>query len=276
VWYASAIVALDLIVLRQTEIFFLNRFSTPANIAYYGLGRSLAATAMLLVPGVLTALLLPMMSRTFGEDPALLGKRFLAATRYILILAVPVVALCELFAGDIVVALYGIDYSPAVRVLRVSAAASAVGVVSASASSYQLGTDRQPAIVLIMTTVAVITLTLDYFLIRSFGLDGAIAAGAAGSVLLGAVLLWHARRTLQVTFQSSTYLRVVLAGGVATLPVFAIRYLMPAWMALPIGTLMFVVVYAVLTVVLRTWTRQELTSMSAMADILPTLRSDRP
>jgi len=267
--YASAIVALDLVVLRQTEIFFLNRFSPPADIAYYGLGRSLSASAMLLVPGVLTALLVPVMSRTFGEDPALLGRRFLAATRYIVILVVPVVALCELYAGDLVTALYGAAYSPAVPVFRVTVAVSAIGVVSASASSYQLGTDRHPAIVLMMTMVAMVTLILDYLLIRSLGLAGAIAAGAVGSLLLGVVLLWHARRTLGVSFEWPAYMRVLGAGAVSTLPAIALRYLLPVWLALPIGVILVVTIYAALSVVLRTWTRQDLQSMGAMTDALP-------
>ncbi|MEO6528747.1 MAG: oligosaccharide flippase family protein, partial [Gemmatimonadaceae bacterium] len=187
--FASAIVLLEVLVLRQTEVLFLEQYSTSQNIAFYGIGRSLASSAMLLIPGVAAALLLPMMSRTFGADPALLGARFLAATRYMLLLAVPVVVAGEVFAADVITALYGAAYAPAILVFRITLAASAVGAVSASASSYQLGTDRQPAIVATMTGTAVITLLLDFILIRAYQLNGAIAAGAAGSVLLGAALL---------------------------------------------------------------------------------------
>lgn len=269
VLYASAIVTLELLVLRQTELLFLDRFSTQENVAYYGLGRSLSASAMLLIPGVLTALLLPVMSRTFGEDPSLLGRRFLAATRYILILAVPVVTLCEVFAADVITTLYGKDYGPAVLVFRVAVAASAVGVISSSASSYQLGTDRQRVIVRIMAMVAALTLTLDYVLIRAYELKGAIAAGAFGSVLLGAGLLWHAYSTLQVKFDFYTYVRVIAAGALSAVPAVIAQKMLPFWIALPVGAFLLTATYFALTVLLGGWTREDVRSMRALTDMMP-------
>lgn len=267
--YASAIVFFELVVLRQTELFFLGRFSTYANVAYYGIGKSLSASAMLLIPGVATALLLPMMSRTFGEDPALLGARFLAATRYLLILSVPVVIFCEVFAADVVTILYGNEYGPAVLVLRIAVAAAAVGVVSASASSYQLGSDRQPVIVGIMAAVAVLTLILDYALIRRYELAGAIAAGAVGSVLLGSGLLWHARNALRVELDSVTYARVLGAGTIAAIPAMIAHAALPVWLSLPIGTVLLVPGYFGLTIVLGAWSRTDLEAMSALAAMIP-------
>ncbi len=269
VLYASAIVALELLVLRQTELLFLDRFSTQENIAYYGLGRSLSASAMLLIPGVVTALLLPVMSRTFGEDPSLLGRRFLAATRYILILAVPVVTLCEVFAADVITILYGKDYGPAVLVFRVAVATSAVGVISSSASSYQLGTDRQPVIVRIMAMVTALTLILDYVLIRAYELKGAIAAGAFGSVLLGAGLLWHAYNTLHVKFDFYTYVRVIAAGALCAVPAVIAQKTLPFWIALPVGGFLLTATYCALTVLLGGWTREDLRSMRALTNKIP-------
>lgn len=256
--YASAIVALELLVLRQAELLFLERFSTAENIAYYGIGQSLAMSAMLLVPGVATALLLPMMSRTFGEDPALLGGRFLAATRYILLLAVPVLALCEVFAPEVIAILYGPAFGPAVLVFRVAVVAAAVGVVSASASSYQLGSDRQPAVVGIMAAAAAMTLTLDWLLIRAWKLEGAIAAGAIGAVLLGIGLLWHAARALRVSFDASTYVRVVAAGALSAVPALIARAILPVWIALPVGAVLLTTVYLVMTVAMGAWTRPDI------------------
>ena len=268
VLYASAIVALELLVLRQAELLFLERFSTAESIAYYGIGQSLAMSAMLLVPGVATALLLPMMSRTFGEDPALLGGRFLAATRYILLLAVPVLALCEVFAADVIAILYGHEFGPAVLVFRVALVAGAVGIVSASASSYQLGSDRQPAVVGIMAIAAALTLVLDWVLIRAWELEGAIAAGAIGAVLLGIGLLWHAARVLRVTFDASTYLRVAAAGMLATVPALIVRATLPVWLALPVGAVLFTTVYLVMTIALGGWTRADIDFMRGMTGTL--------
>jgi O-antigen/teichoic acid export membrane protein len=267
--YASAIVALDLAVLRQPEIAFLTRFASAADVAHFGLGRSLAASAMILVPGVMTALLVPVMSRTFGEDPSMLPSRFLAATRYIVILVVPVVALCELFAGDLVLFLYGADYAPAVTVFRATVAAAAVGVVSASASSYQLSADRHPAIVAIMAAVACVTLALDYVLIRQYQLWGATAAAAASSVLLGVALLWHASAALRVSFQWPVYARVVSAGAFALIPAVVARLILPVWLAVPAGAILVVLSYAVASVLLRVWTRPDLEALTTMLDLLP-------
>jgi O-antigen/teichoic acid export membrane protein len=267
--YASAIVVLELLILRQMELLFLDRFASRDAVGVYGLGRSLASTAMLLSAGVFTGLLLPAMSRTFGEDPGLLAARFLTATRYLVILVVPVVFLCEVFAGDVIVALYGGEYGRTVLVFRVAVAASALGVISSSASSYQLGSDRQPAVVGIMALVAAVTLGLDYVLIRAFGLTGAVVAGAAGSVLLGAALLRHASRCLRVTFEVSTYARCLAAGAVAVVPALVAKAVSPVWLALPAGSALALATYAALTVLLGGWTRDELRSMCGLSQPLP-------
>ena len=267
--FASAIVLLEILVLRQTEVLFLEKFSTAQNIAFYGIGRSLASSAMLLVPGVAAALLLPMMSRTFGADPALLGPRFLAATRYMLLLAVPVVAAGEVFAADLVTALYGAAYAPAILVFRVTLAASAVGAVSASASSYQLGTDRQPAIVMTMVGAAALTVLLDVVLIRAYELNGAIAAGSAGATLLAVGLLWQARRALGVRFDLAAYGRILAAGLVAALPALAARALFPPWLALPVGAAALAITYLLSTVALGAWARTDLAAMRALVDRAP-------
>lgn len=267
--FASVIVLLEILVLRQTEVLFLERFSTPENIAFYGIGRSLASSAMLLIPGVAAALLLPMMSRTFGADPTLLGARFLAATRYLLLLAVPVVAAGEVFAADVITALYGDAYAPAILVFRITLAASAVGAVSASASSYQLGADRQAAIVATMMGTALFTLLLDFVLIRAHALNGAIAAGSAGSVLLGVALLWHAKKALDVRLDIAVYWRILGAGLVATLPALAVRALLPLWLALPVGALALAATYLLMTLVLGTWARSDLAAMSALVERAP-------
>jgi O-antigen/teichoic acid export membrane protein len=273
--YASASVLLELVVLRQTELVFLDWFSTREQVAYYGLGRSLASSALLLIPGVMTALLLPLMARTYGEQPHMLGGRFLATARYLAVLTMPAVVLGQVFADGLIVTLYGTQYGPAAMVFRVSVAAGAVGVVSASASSYQLGSDRQSAIVAIMTVVAVLTLILDYLLIRSFALAGAVIAGATGSILLGAGLVWHACRTLCVAYDWRTSAKIVTAAAVASLPAVGLARWLPLPVALPAAGVVFTAAYVPLTVLLGAWTRADLQSFGAFTRRVPS-RLGRP
>jgi O-antigen/teichoic acid export membrane protein len=273
--YAAGIVLLDVVILRQPELLFLDRFSTRESIAYYGIGRSLSDSAVLLIPGIATTLLLPMMSRTYGENPALLGGRFLAATRYILILTVPIVILCEIFATDVIALLYGAEYGAAGEVLRVAVVAAAVGAVSASASSYQLGSDRQAAIVGIMAVVGVVSLVLKFELIRRFELRGAIGASAASAVLLGVAILWHARNDLRVRFDSSTYIRIIGAGLASAAPALVVQATLPVWAALPVGSLLSAVSYLLLTLMLGAWSRADVEAMRVVADIIPS-RLGRP
>ena len=267
--YASLIVILDLLILRQTEVFFLGLFSTPEAVGFYGLGRSLASSAVLLIPGVFTALLLPAMSRAFGEDPGVMAPRFLAATRYIVLLAVPVVMACEVFASDLIALLYGSAYGPAALVFRVAVAAGAVGVVSASASSYQLSTDRQPAVVGIMVGTALLTLVLDVLLIGAFELVGAIVAGAVGAVTLGTGLLWHAYHTLGVVPELGAHGRALAAGAVAAVPALGAHFLLPSWLAIPLGTSVLAGVYVGLTILFGAWADGDLRFLEEMADGLP-------
>lgn len=267
--FAGAIMLLDLVILRQTELLFLELFSTQANIGFYGLGRSLAANAMLVVPGVFAALLLPAMSRGFAADPARMPERFLAATRHIVLLTVPVVALAEIYGGIAVRLLYGEAFLPAATVFRISVAAGAIGAVSASASSYQLSSDRQPAILWIMAVVAIATLALDFVLIPRFELAGAVAAGAFGSLTLGLLLLWHAFRTLDVRPEYASHGRAIGAGILAAAPALVLAALLPWWVSIPLGGGLLVTGYAVLTVHLGAWNAQDLVLLRDRAVRLP-------
>jgi O-antigen/teichoic acid export membrane protein len=267
--YASAIVLLELLIVRQLELFFLDRFSTREAVGAYGLGRSLAASAILLTAGVFTSLLLPVMSRTFGEDPRLLGRRFRAATRYLVMLVVPVVLLCEVFAADVITTLYGAAYAEAVPVFRISVAVSALGAISSSASSYQVGTGRQAPVVSLMAAAAAVSVVLDYTLIQAFGLNGAIAAGAVGSTMLAVALLRHAAASLNLAFEWSAYARLTAAGVIAAIPALIVRAAMPLWIALPAAAVLLLAGYAGLAVLLGGWTRDELGFMRTLTVSCP-------
>ena len=120
-----------------------------------------------------------------------------------------------------------------------------------------------------MLAAAAFTLLLDVVLIRTYQLNGAIAAGAAGSVLLGVALLWHARKALDVRFDIAAYSRILAAGLLAALPALAVRAILPLWLALPVGAVVLGTTYLLTTVALGAWARSDLAAMRALVERAP-------
>src|SRR5690606_26583504 len=95
----------------------------------------LATGATLLVPGVFAALLLPMMANALSQGQALAGRRFVASTNYLMLLAAPLVAFGMTFSDEVVWLLYGRAYSDTGPVLAACIVGAAMITVSQSGSS---------------------------------------------------------------------------------------------------------------------------------------------
>ena len=257
-------VALGFIVFKQSEVVFLGYLSSPEDVAYYNIGFTLASAGALLLPGVFSAILLPLMARTMTENQDLLALRFRAATRYLLLLATPVVAIGTVFAEELIVYLYGEEYLPAVFVCQVLLFAAAFNALAHGAQSYHLSADRQSTVLALIGVAAVVNITLDYVLIKNYGLIGAVSASAISTSLMSFALIANASRLLRSTLEYWVYVRVALAGVTAVLPLIAIKYYIGGVGAALLGGAVFFTVFLPLTLAANCWSRQDIHMLRAL------------
>ncbi|MGY1457199.1 oligosaccharide flippase family protein [Luteimonas sp. A534] len=251
-------VAVSFITASEVEVLFLTLFDSTASAGQFKVAFQLSNGALLLVPGVFGALLLPMMAKALAQGREIAGRRLSMSTTYLTALAAPLVAYGMVFAHEIIGLLYGPAFSPAAPMFAVCLLGGAVGVVCQGASSYLLGADRQRTLMIAVIACSMVKVGLDVALIRQFGLAGAVAAFAATSTLMGALLVILALRYSGATLQWGRIARVVAAAAIAGGAAWPLRGHLADLPTLLIGGAMLSALYAAGTVLLGFWSAADL------------------
>ncbi|MGM0413217.1 MAG: oligosaccharide flippase family protein [Pseudomonadota bacterium] len=255
---ATANTLLAFLVFKQSEVLFLRLFADTSAIAYFNIAFTLSTAAATLVPGIVGAILLPAMARAVAQDRAIAGRTFVAATRYLWLLGLPLMVGGLIYADNLIGLLYGPDFRAAAIPLAVMLVAGSFHIISQSGSSYQISSDRQHVLLRLNLVLVAVTLTLDWVLIRAFGLTGAVIAYTTTTVASALFLLWLTRRDLEVRLPLGIALRATLGGGFALVVVWPLGWFLGSAAELVVGGALFVAVYLVATLRLRCWTAADL------------------
>ena len=241
----SATVIIGYLMSSGIEVLFLNFFKQPAAAGQFKVAYQLAEGISLLIPGVFSAVLLPMMARALSEGAAVAGRRFAAATAYLVLLAAPMVAFGVVFAGAVIALLYGSAYAQSGPVFALFLLVFAVSTVSQAATSLLVSADRQHMILWLTIGFGLLKITLDVVLIQRYGLAGAAAVVTFGSILHASVYIVLASRISAVSLDHSRLLRILTAALLAALAGATVHWLglAPLW-TIAFGALVVGGVYA--------------------------------
>lgn len=216
----TAVLVLDAIVWQRSEVFFLGVYRSAREVAWYGLAFGISVTVMKLLPRAASAVLAPVASGFYGADD-LPGTRqlFITGSRYITILAAPVVVGGSVLAYPLIATIYGEGYAPAATVLPIVLLAAGFGAIGSVTAAIQTGIERQDLVLKVAGVAALVNIALDFGLIPTLGILGAAIANAVAQVgaVVGGIVL--TRRVIGAPFPVVGCLRVtaaaVITGGVA-------------------------------------------------------------
>lgn len=242
----------------EVEVFFLNMFGTSDSAGQFKVAYLLASGAAMLVPGVIGALLLPMMANALSQGRDVAGRRFVASTTYLALLAAPLVAFGAVFSGPVIEFMYGAQYAPAAPVFAACLFACALSTVSQSGSSLLISADRQITILVLVIVCGLIKVLLDVLLIRGYGLAGATIAYVSVALFGATANLILALRMIGMQPNWIRLLRIILAAAITALAIMPLRGHWPAFPTLVIAGLVTVPLYAFLTLLLRCWSSDDI------------------
>lgn len=261
----SLTIIVSFLIASDVEILFLNLFDSAASAGYFKVAYQLASGIMLLVPGVFSAVLLPMMAKALSEGRAAGGRRFVMVTSYLALLAAPVVAFGACFAGAVIGLLYGAAYAAAAPVFALCMLASALGTTAQGATSLLVSADRQHVILTLTLTFGVLKIAMDVLLIQHFGLHGAMAAIVTAAVVSSTAYLALGTRVGGVPLEWLRLARIVLAAGVSGgLASLVLLLRLPPLPTLALGGPLLVLAYLPLTLLLRCWTRADIEQLQGL------------
>jgi len=251
-------VSISAFTATETEVLFLNLFDTPASAGQFKVAFQLAAGAALLVPGVFSAVLLPMMSKALSQGKAIAGRRFVASATYLTLLAAPLVGFGFVFAAPAIKLLYGDAYAPSAIVLTGCLFALSLSTIGQAATSLLVSADHQHSILRRVIAYGTLKVILDIVLIKQYGLTGAVIAYVSVAIFGLLLTLTLALRVSGAKLAWGRFARIGIAIALASAAAYPLRHIASPLLECLLGGMLLVFVYLLLTIVLGCWTRADI------------------
>ena len=262
------ILVIDTIRSGQSEIEFLKRFSSDADIAFYSQSFDLAVNSMA-IPAIFSGILLPTFSALSGpKDRAQLNDLYLSSNRIVALIAVPVG-----FGGAAIAPALAALYGPAFLPMAPILAVLCVGNVASSMASVSNATlhsiEKQSFIVRLGLLMAIVNIVLNFLLIPSYGGVGAAVVNSSSQVISGIVGITYTFQCLHVSFPRRAFGRIALAALLAA----AVAWLISSWVMYWGGLLLAMGAAIIVYPVLLRWSRAleaaDLALLSQFSHVLP-------
>lgn len=257
------------IVVGQSELFFLKHFAPAADIGFFNIGYVLAGAAMMLVPGVYSSVLLPIIARSVADPKGAPDKAVKQSTRYIYILSILVAFPLAIFADDVVTILYGEGFERAAWVFRIFILVAVIKNFRESINAYLMSSDRQAFLLKITIWGLVASLILDFFLIKEYGLSGAVIAYCIVNVSITLFLMVHTYNKLSAWPNWFKMIKATLIGvACGCISILAANTFDSVFMCV-VGGALYVALFAPLIVILDCFEAPDYAVMSKLVKKIP-------
>jgi O-antigen/teichoic acid export membrane protein len=247
-WYGAVmglIALLGAVIWERSEVFFLGRWATAAQVGFYSLAYTLALHLRRLMTTAFGEVLFPVFARWQGEgDEPRIAAAFVQTTRYLIMVACPLVVGGALFAAPVIHLLFGAAFLPAAPVLAILLLAAGAVAVAQSAAAILVNKEQYRFLTGSFAALAAGNVALDVLLIPAWAALGAAVANTTTQLVAVVAQLLVVGRLLGTRFPLGTLLRALGAAGVAALPAWALSANGDA-IGLALGLIMFGVGYPI-------------------------------
>lgn len=250
----------DAIVWQRSEMFFLGRFNLTTQAGFYSLAYTLASTAIMLVPGSVASLTMPIASARWTEqgNPAL-ERIFQVSLRFTALLAFPVAILGALIGPALVTMIYGTDYDVAGKLLTILVWGALAGILAWNAASVLQARESPAVLLAIGLFAAVLNIGLDLLLIERFQATGAAIANTLTAFCTASAVLLVASFRLGLKLPISGLGRTIFVSLLSGVPFWlVVQNLPPTLVATMIVSLLFIASYCLLAIAAKAVLPEEL------------------
>ena len=272
-FFAALISSIAFFTASETEVLFLNLMSTRAEAGLFKVAYQLASGACVLLPGVFSAILLPLLAKSLGESKAAGARKFRNATTYLVMLAAPLVGFGAVFSGDVIAVLYGHAYIDAAPVLAWCLFGYATTIVSGAANGLLMSADHQHSVLYRVAFCGVMKILLDFILIYYFDLNGAVIAFVTVALIATLITIVLAMRVGETQLAWGRLARIIAAVAVATLLSSPLHMIPTPAAAMIAGCALLTMLYALFTLAFGCWTAEDI---AYLADLHRRLAHGRP
>jgi O-antigen/teichoic acid export membrane protein len=247
---ATFMTVLEIVVWERSEMFFLQRFSTMAEVSFFSQPFNWVSQWLLLLPRIVSAAAGASIAVQQGRDPAQTTGLAIGSTRVLALISFPAAFGLSALASPVVRVLLGAKYLPCIAVFAVLAVVTLGKALQLPARQLLISTGRQHLLVRWGVVLCVATVVLDLILIPG---RGAMAAAVAKGIILvtgGASIWWIVSASFRVRLPLGNVARMLVASVTMFAVVRGLVAVLAPLPALvvgpPVGIATIVVLYRVL------------------------------
>jgi O-antigen/teichoic acid export membrane protein len=223
----------------------------------------ISVLAVVSVP--ITNALLPAFSKLGSGTNKNTPKFFLFVNKYTTLLMLPLATLFMIFSREIVQIVYGSTYQTAALFLSIYCLLYflvGVGYLNLKSLFYGLGETRIALKTGIITLLTVLVLTP--FLVKAYGVPGAITAFISAQLLSTSYGMYFAKRNLKIKLDTRALFKTYLVAGVSAVPSLLLLQVsvFPGLIKVLVGGLFYVATYITLIPIARIISRFELMTIT--------------
>lgn len=253
----SAGIVLDIIVARRSELFFLQRYSTDEQIAFYSIAFAIVTAASQL-PRALAAATAPAFATLFGAGSSKrISTGFNRGLRLLLVLTLPLTAAAIALGPEFVRIVYGGEYRAVSAPLLILLAGFPLLGLTSLANAVLTGLGRLRFPIAATAAAAVVDVALAVTLAGPLGARGAALANLSGQVVYSAGVLGYTLRLVGHERLDSAIVRAGGASAGAGAAAWTTQNAVAGVPGLVAGAGAFIVTFAVLAPMLRIMPRRD-------------------
>ncbi len=234
-------------IFSWTDTFMIGVLRTTAEVGFYNVAVP-TAVIITLSTDLFRQMLLPIISKEYGKGNMVAVREISRqVTKWLFIAGIPLFAILFIFPEEVIRILFGAEYSPAAKALRILAVGYFVTSIL-DVSQEVLSMKGMSKLVLVDTIIlAVIDAILNYLLIPTYGINGAAISTTISLATLSILFTYQAWRYSSVSIIKPGVSKVVISGIISFALLFASSvYFGNNLNGLIIGIILFTLSYAIL------------------------------
>jgi O-antigen/teichoic acid export membrane protein len=267
---ASFMTVLEIVVWERSEVFFLQHFSTMAQVSFFTQPFNWVSQWLLLLPRIVASAAGASIAVQQGRDPAQTAGLAIGSTRVLALISLPAAFGLSALASPIIRVLLGAKYLPCIGVFALLAVMTLGKAIQLPARQLLVSTGRQHLMVRWGIALCAVNLVLDMLLIPGRGAMGAAVAKGVILVAGGASIWWIVAISFRTRLPLAIVARMVVASAAMFALVRSLAAVLPPLAALVVGPPVGIVAIVVLFRVLRCLEPSDRDVLNALGRKLPT------
>ena len=245
-------VGLSLVVATRSEFFFLNHFSSDAEIAFYSIAFA-AATSVALVPRALAGSITPAFATLHGAGSLeRIRSGYSRSLRFLVLSAVPLAAAAAAFGPELIRLAYGTAFDPVVPPLLIMLAALPLTALASLGNAFLSGVGSVWRPLAANAVAAAVDIALAAALVPFLDAKGAAIANVGGQAIYAVIVLFFAGRRLgEIDWRPFALLRVIVTSASAALAGWGVVHTLGGVAGLVIGLVVGAAVFALVAAVVK-------------------------